>query len=910
MEALAELDRAKTAFFSNVSHEFRTPLTLMLGPQQDALASPDGALAGESLRAVHRNTLRLLKLVNSLLDFSRIEAGRAQASYEPTDLAALTSELASTFRSTIERAGLRMEIDAPPLAEPIHVDRDMWEKIVLNLLSNAFKFTFEGVIRVALRAVGRSVEITVTDTGVGIPAAELPRVFERFHRIEGTRSRSHEGSGIGLALVKDLVRLHGGEIEAQSEAGHGTTFRITLPTGTAHLPADRIGAGPGLASTAVHADSYISEALRWLPGSSRTRRRHPRVRAMRRRRPRLALPHGSSFADDNADLRDYVARLLGQHGWLVDVAGDGEQALAALRERRPDVILADVMMPNLDGFGLLAAVRADERTVTVPVIMLSARAGEESRVEGLAAGADDYLVKPFSAKELVARVGTHLQLSRLRAETAAAVTRLRDLFMQSPIAISLLSGADHRYELANPSYLEMVRKTDLVGKTVAQAFPEVVGTPLMELFDRVFRTGEPFATNEYATALERGGAVEECFFRFNLVPTRDLSGTVTGLMCTAVEVTEEVRARRAADAARKLLEAVVEQMPAGVIVASAPAGRTLLGNSAVQKILGYPPVQTESVEEFREYTAVHPDGRRFEPEDYPLVRALRGAATPEQEITFRAGDGARRTVLASAAPVYDGCGQLVAGVQAFSDITERQEAEIQRRLLLAETERARGEAEAANRAKDEFLAMLGHELRNPLAPMMTALHLMRLRDSAGVEKERTVIERQAQHLVHLVDDLLDVSRITRGKVELTMDRTEVSEVVAKGIELASPILEQREHELTIAVDRGLIIEGDSARLAQVVSNLVVNAAKYTETHGRIAVSAAREEGQVVIRVRDNGIGIEPEMLPRIFDSFVQERQALDRSHGRARPGPDDRAEPRGAAQWAGGRVERGTQPGQ
>jgi CheY-like chemotaxis protein len=194
--------------------------------------------------------------------------------------------------------------------------------------------------------------------------------------------------------------------------------------------------------------------------------------------------------------------------------------------------------------------------------------------------------------------------------------------------------------------------------------------------------------------------------------------------------------------------------------------------------------------------------------------------------------------------------------------------------------RLRTEAERANRSKDEFLAVLGHELRNPLAPILTALHLMRLRGVDKAEKERTVIERQAHHLVRLVDDLLDVSRITRGKVALKKQRIELGRIVAKAIEMASPLLEQRQHELIVEVEaRGLLVDADPERMAQVISNLLANAAKYTEKGGRITVAAAVTPAGVTISVSDTGIGIAPEMIPRVFDMFVQERQALDRSQG-------------------------------
>jgi signal transduction histidine kinase len=400
-EALAELDRTKTAFFSNVSHEFRAPLTLMLGPLEELLQLRElTPAAREALERVHRNGLSLLKLVNSLLDFSRIEAGRVQAAYQPTDLASLTSDLASAFRSTMERAGLRFTVDCAALPQPVYVDRDMWEKIVLNLLSNAFKFTYSGEIEVRLRAEEGRAVLTVRDTGTGIPPSELPHVFERFHRIAGGRSRTHEGTGIGLALVSELVKLHGGQVSVRSEPERGSTFTVSVPFGTAHLAADRLSATRTNESTALSASSFVEESLRWLPEQAGD------SGPVRWSSSRVANAH-ILIVDDNADMRAYLRRILGEH-WNVEAVADGEAALAAARAWVPDLVLTDVMMPGLGGFELVKALRDEERTRTVPVVLLSARAGEEARIEGLKGGADDYLVKPFSARELLARVEAHL----------------------------------------------------------------------------------------------------------------------------------------------------------------------------------------------------------------------------------------------------------------------------------------------------------------------------------------------------------------------------------------------------------------------------------------------------------------------------------------------------------------------
>ena len=263
---LAELDAAKTDFFANISHEFRTPLTLILGLLEEELAEhePLAQPRLERLRGAHRNSLRLLRLVNSLLDFSRIEAGRAQAHFQSVDLAVLTAELASHFESAVERGGLTLTIDCPPLPERIHVDPEMWEKIVLNLVSNALKHTFAGGIAVRLAWLGESVRLTVQDTGVGIAPEELPRLFERFYRIKGAASRTHEGTGIGLSLVRELVQLHGGDIRVESTVGEGSRFHVTLRTGTAHLPADRIEVEPSTAKTGRSTPAHVQEALRWV----------------------------------------------------------------------------------------------------------------------------------------------------------------------------------------------------------------------------------------------------------------------------------------------------------------------------------------------------------------------------------------------------------------------------------------------------------------------------------------------------------------------------------------------------------------------------------------------------------------------------------------------------------------------
>jgi signal transduction histidine kinase len=543
-DALAEIDRAKTAFFSNVSHEFRTPLTLMLGPTEDALASTDRALRGADLETVYRNELRLLRLVNGLLDFARIEAGRTQASYEPLDLRALTVDLSSTFRSAIERAGLSFEVDCEVLPQPIYVDRDMWEKIVLNLLSNALKFTFTGTIAVTLRWRAGQAVLDVRDTGVGVSASELPRLFERFHRIEGTRARTHEGSGIGLALVHELVRLHGGKIAVASELDQGTTFTIAVPSGKAHLPEDHIASARALGTSSA-ATAYVEEARRWLPvGPASSESVAPSDVATQLRKARILV------ADDNADMREYIVRLLSQH-WSVEAVSDGVEALEAARASVPDLLLTDVMMPRMDGFSLIRELRADERTAALPIVLLSARAGEESTADGLRGGADDYLVKRFSASALVIRVEAQLSAARLRAtlrRTAEAERqRLQAVFMESPAAICLLRGPELRIELANPLILKVWGKTNAVlGMPLLDAVPELRGQGFDTLLHSVLEQGIALHRNEALARVDRdaNGVLQDLYFDFVYAPFPEPDGKTDAVFVHAYEVTTQVLARR------------------------------------------------------------------------------------------------------------------------------------------------------------------------------------------------------------------------------------------------------------------------------------------------------------------------------------------------------------------------------
>jgi PAS domain S-box-containing protein len=456
------------------------------------------------------------------------------------------------------------------------------------------------------------------------------------------------------------------------------------------------------------------------------------------------------------------------------------------------------------------------------------------------------------------------ELELARAEAAHASVQLHDLLMQSPVAMAVYSGPEHRYQLANRNYHEMVARDQVVGKTVLEVFPELAGSPVLATLDHTYRTGQPFSTDEYPVSLIRRGQAEDCIFQFNLTPMRDADGAITGILATAVENTEQVRARRAVEHSEAKFRRMFESNMVGFLFGTLD-GRVLDANDYVLKLLDVPR---------RELSALDLMAMTV-PEDVAKSQAAvveireRGVCEPFEKRHVRRDGAIVSVVLASA--LLPGATDRT--ITFMLDISERKRFEEQLAKL-------RSEAEAASRAKDEFLAMLSHELRNPLAPILTALQLMRLRGADAVERERVVIERQAHHMVRMVDDLLDVSRITRGKVDLHREPVELTEVVAKAIEMASPLIEQRRHELDVAVAQcGLRISVDPGRFAQVIANVLTNAAKYTEKGGRIAIAAARVDECVELAVRDSGIGIDADMLPRVFELFVQERQALDRSQG-------------------------------
>ncbi|MBL1201823.1 MAG: response regulator [Nostoc sp. GBBB01] len=925
-EALAEIDRAKTIFFSNISHEFRTPLTLMLGPLEDILASGGSFLPSneqEQLKMVQRNGLRLLKLVNSLLDFSRIEAGRVQASYEPTDLASFTAELASVFRSAIERAGMQLSVNCPPLPASVYVDRQMWEKIVLNLLSNAFKFTLAGKIVVNLQWVENKevgtrgggdagtqgcwevgiredenvenfsqtlfassfVELSVQDTGIGIPAAEIPQLFERFHRVKGAQGRTFEGSGIGLSLVQELVKMHGGTVQVSSVLGVGSCFTVSIPTGYAHLPPDRISTTRTLTSTALGAAPYIEEALRWLPeegseewavGNREITSSSPTPYSL------LSTPSARILlADDNADMRDYVKRLLSQH-YEVEAVPNGLAALNSVRERLPDLVLTDVMMPFLDGFGLLQALRSDPQTKKVPIILLSARAGEEARVEGLEAGADDYLIKPFSARELLARVEAALKMARLRQET---MQREQELRFEAEVAKAhletVLAGIQDqffvldrqwRYTFVNKQVVEVVgfSEEELLGRSIWEVFPDLGGS---EFYTQVHRAIAEQTVVRFEYFYPRWNR----WFENRIYPFNE---GVSIFVTDVSDVYEELRLRKQAQEALRESEERFRLM--------ADSTPTLIWMSGTDKLCNYfnktwldftgRTIEQEMGNGWTQ--GVHPDDLQY------CLDTYRNAFDTRQgfhmEYRLRRFDGQYRWIFDVGVPRFTPEGEFLGYIGSSIDITERKAVESERDRLLQLEQVARTEAERANRIKDEFLAVLSHELRSPLNPILGWANLLKTRefDSVTLKKAIATIERNAKLQAQLIEDLLDVSRILQGKLSLNMFPVSLAIVIDAALETVRLAAEAKNIQIHKTLDTCVErVLGDSSRLQQIIWNLLSNAVKFTPQEGRIDIQLQQVDTQAQIIVSDTGKGISPEFLPHVFEYFRQADSTTTRKFG-------------------------------
>jgi PAS domain S-box-containing protein len=907
-EVLAELDRTKTAFFNNVSHEFRTPLTLLLAPLQELLAAPPDGQAPqerEQLDTAYRNGLRLLKLVNTLLDFSRLEAGRLQAVYAPTDLATYTAELASLFRSAIEHAGLRLEVDCPPLPEPVYVDRDQWEQIVLNLLSNAFKFTFTGEIAVSLRAERERVVLAVRDTGTGIPPEEMPHLFERFHRVQGAPARTQEGTGIGLALVQELVRVHGGMVDVRTAVGEGSTFTVAVPRGMAHLPADRIGA-PADANRASSAAAYLEEVRSWLADDRRTLVSDgaggvppPATGSSPDAEGGTAVsrPARVLVADDNADMRAYVVRLLRGRG-NVEAVGDGATALEVARTWEPDLILADVMMPGLDGFALLQAVRADPRLRSTSVVLLSARAGAQDRTEGLLAGADDYLVKPFAAAELLARVDGQLGLVRLRGEARFGEDVGRALTSADPLPARLQYCAEaivRHLDIASAQIWTVDESGQDLGLQASAGISTPLDGPLGQevrailKLELIAERRKPHVINRAVGAPRLGDAeraehddlltfagyplfIEERVFGVLTTFARhSLSEGTLGALAAVVDSITLAIGRAHAEAALRKSEdrfRIIVSTSSDAIWDWDLRTDYVWWNEGVSTLFGHP---REAVRPDADWWIehIHPDDRQR------VVDGIHAVIDGDEfewqdEYCFLRADGTTAVVFDRGNVIRDAQGAPVRMVGGMMDVTARRRAEQERERLLAAQREANEQLERLNKAKSDFVSVVSHEFRTPLTGIQAFSEL--IRDEAfpveQVKEFAADINREAERLNRMIGEMLDLDRMESGRMTLHQDWLDLNALAAEAVEDTRPTAPR--HALGLVLDPALPpVWGDRDKLLEVVLNLLSNAIKYSPESGEVTVGTRLVGSTAHLWVEDQGVGIPPEALEVIFERYTR-----------------------------------------
>ncbi len=753
---LVESERDKSNLMANMSHELRTPLTLIMSPVEAMLEGERGTLSDPDLarlRVVHNNTIRLMRMVTGLLDLSRLDAGKFEVQREPVDLTELTRSIVADFQPAFDARGLIRHVGVE-LGDPwVLLDRYLYERIVFNLLSNAVKFTPSGgTITIELALEGDRAQLTVSDTGVGVAEGELPFLFERYRQVDGSSTRRFEGTGLGLALVKEFADLLGGKVAVSSELGRGSAFGVEFLA----RRCEPVGAAARRGRQAALVEQFGPPVL---------------AAASPPDRERLRI----LVAEDNPELAAHIAGLL-ERDYAVATARDGEEALEIARDWAPNLIVSDVMMPRRDGFDLCRAIKSDPGTSRIPVVLLTALTERDALMNGWEVGADEYLFKPFHPRELLTRVRTLLTASeeRHRVETVLAGMNVE---LDRRVRDRTAELAKTRGELAaqvqeRDAALHSLRDSENQLHVLANAIPQL------------------------AVMVDSGGSSSW----FN-----DRWYEYTG----------------------QLAEHMLD-----------------LGWQAV-----------------------------VDPEDLdrvvPRLRMVDPAGNAWQDtIRLRRHDGEPRWHLAIFVPLGDPRNRTSHWLGTFTDVTER--------MWLEE------KLKRADRNKDEFVATLAHELRNPLAAIRNCVLVIKeaQHERALVDEFLEMAARQTENMTRLLDDLMDVSRIRQGKISLKLTLVDLASLVDQAIAGRKPTLDARRIEVeTRFPARPVEIMADPLRIEQIVGNLIDNAAKYSEDGKRLRITLGTAGEHAVLRVRDQGVGIPPEMLGQVFDAFVQEGAPSHRAKG-------------------------------
>jgi len=849
-EALAEIDRSKTTFFSNVSHEFRTPLTLMLGPLEELMQQTNlDKVSKEHIDATHRNALRLLKLVNNLLDYSRVEAGRIQAIYQPTDLCEMTTDLASSFRSIIEKAGMELKVQCHIPKDIFYVDRQLWEKIVLNLISNAFKYTLQGTIAITLQQQGKEAVLEIADTGVGIPEKELPHMFERFHRVENSAGRSHEGTGIGLSLVYELIQLHGGSIDVQSTLGEGTVFTVRIPAGKLHLPAEHIIEHRREAEISNTKVAFIKEAYDLLQEDLELMPQHNSLVSTI---SNISNHHDLSadkethilITDDNQDMRNYLKRLLDPY-FTIHTAVNGQDAIDKIAMRRPDLVLSDIMMPVMDGKAMLQQLRANEKTSGLPVIFLSARAGEEARIDGIKAGADDYLVKPFSSIELLTKIRAQINISKTRGH---AEKQLRNLLMHAPVAMALYRGSNYVVAVANELMLQYWGRTEaqVLGKPLLSTIPELESQGYKTIMDSVYQTGERFISGEVPILLQRFGKEETIYIHVTIEALRDVDNHITGLIAVAAEVTEQISARKSLEKVNNTFGLAIEAANMGIWQSDVKTGQLHISDIARQ-IHGLPLDHNMSYTEAITQMVVPEYRARI---TAAIETAIRTKGRFNEDFQIQPFDKSPRKWINTTGMVeLDVYGEVSSVIGTILDISESKADELR---------------------KNDFISMVSHELKTPLTSLIGYTQLGQ-RNALKHEDQlnASIYEKsssQLRKMSSMINGFLNVSQLESGKINLNNSTFQLDELImemAADIKITSGVQEFQLNTCAITV------KADYDKIGTVITNLLSNAVKYGAKDKPIIINCSTNNDIAIVSVSDAGTGIKKADMDKLFNRFYR-----------------------------------------
>ncbi|MBC5992261.1 ATP-binding protein [Pontibacter cellulosilyticus] len=888
---LLELNDAKTAFFSNISHEFRTPITLMLGPvesllEQEAFRSEQEK---QQLEMIRRNGLRLLKQVNYLLNFSSIESGKAKAGFCAVDLASFTKELGSTFTSVMERAGLKYSINCDAVTEPFYVDPEMWEKIIYNLLSNAFKFTLEGEVTLRLIDHSEEVELQVQDTGVGIAPDELPQIFNRFHKIQNNCGRSYEGSGIGLSMVAELVKMHHGSITVDSAPGKGSSFSVVLKKGKEHLPFESIissDARTYQVSGKEGANPYLIEAGSWLATNDDTTGYSDQTNNTEAGQLKSTV----LLTDDNQDMLAYIKRVL-EPSYRVLTSSNGQEALAHLRSEAVDVVLSDSMMPVMDGIALLQEIRKQPKLSALPVILLSAQAGEEEKLRGLGLGADDYMTKPFSARELLVRIKSQLQIAELRKnalqrehrlllESQELKAELTDILANMSDAFIVLDK-DLRYTYINDNAGKFTNRTevDFIGNVIWDVFPELEGTIFYDKVLEAKQTGQEVQFDmEYPTL--------NAWFDVKVYPYKQ--GLSMYICNTTVRKMEE-QARQELEMRFKVM---ADAAPVLIWISE-------FGNEPIYFNKSWLKFRGRSLEQEQQngwLQGVHPDDQALLLDNYKA--ALRTHKPYEMELRLLGADGAYHWFLNHGVPRFMPDGSFAGYIGASVDITKRKWAEdllskynrdLEEKVaertqalqfantMLQEEIASKKKAQASlSRSHEQLRALTSHlqvmreeerkyiarELHDELGQAFTALKIdvvLLLKKLATGNVEQKLLQEELENMQKTINGSIksvrDIVAALRPAVLDNFGLLSEVESQAQDFQKRTTIAVEVNAELDyIALDREISIE-----IFRIIQETLTNVARHAGATA-VTIDVTKSEAHFCFTISDNGKGMAPDSL--------------------------------------------------